>query len=85
IALLIVGAATAVWQEQAILWIMLAGLLSMAVAQSLASPVPLQSKPVPRTQKGPSATAELLKSKGFLTVLLVSILLQGAHAAYYNY
>lgn len=85
IALLIVGAATAIWQENAILWIMLLGLLFMAVTQSLASPVPLQSRPAPRTKKGPSATAELLKSKGFVTVLVVSILLQGAHASYYNY
>ncbi|PKH11640.1 3-phenylpropionate MFS transporter [Planomicrobium sp. MB-3u-38] len=85
IALLIVGMATAVWQEQAILWVMLAGLLFMAITQSAVSPAPLSIKPEPKNQASKGAVSELLKSKAFLTVLIVSILLQGAHAAYYNY
>lgn len=85
IALLIVGAATALWQEQAILWVMLAGLLFMAVTLSAVSPAPLTIKPEPKNKTSKGAVRELLKSRAFLTVLLVSILLQGAHAAYYNY
>lgn len=85
IALLIAGAVTAIWQEQAILWVMLAGLLFMAVTQSTVSPAPLSIKPEPKNKAGKGAVRELLKSKAFLTVLTASILLQGAHAAYYNY
>lgn len=85
IALLIVGTVTAIWQETAILWVMMAGLLFMAITQSAASPAPLQIKPELKNNPSKGAVKQLLKSKGFLTVLLVSILLQGAHAAYYNY
>lgn len=85
IALLIVGAATAVWQETAILWVMLAGLLFMAATLSITSPAPLQIKPEPENGTGKGVAWQLLKSKGFLTILLITIFLQGAHAAYYNY
>lgn len=85
VALLVVGIATSIWQEQAILWAMLAGLLFMAITQSAVSPAPLSIKPEPKNKASKGAVGELLKSKPFLTVLLVSILLQGAHAAYYNY
>ncbi|MDN7246569.1 3-phenylpropionate MFS transporter [Planococcus shenhongbingii] len=85
IALLIVGGATALWQESAILWVMLAGLAFMAVSLSATSPPPLRIKPKPRNPDGEAATAQLLKSKPFLTLLAVATLLQGAHAAYYSY
>ena len=85
VALLIVGAATALWQEKAILWIMLAGLLFMAFTQSAASPAPLRIVPKPKNALASSTVKELLKSKTFLVILLASILLQGAHAAYYSY
>ena len=85
IALLIVGALTAVWQESAILWVMLFGLAFMALTQSAASPLPLQIKPVPKHAASKGAVKQLLQSKSFLTILGISTLLQGAHAAYYNY
>lgn len=84
-ALLIVGAATAVWQESAIYWVMLAGLLFMAITQSATSPIPLQTKPEPKKSSSGSAMKELLRSKPFMLMLLITTLLQGAHAAYYNY
>ncbi|WP_033541731.1 3-phenylpropionate MFS transporter [Planococcus sp. CAU13] len=85
IAVLIVGVATSVWLEAAILWVMIAGLLFMAITLSTVSPAPLSIKPEPKNKASKGAVAELLKSKAFLIVLLVSILLQGAHAAYYNF
>jgi MFS transporter, PPP family, 3-phenylpropionic acid transporter len=85
VALLIVGIVTAIWQEAAILWVMMAGLLFMAVTQSAVSPVPLQVKPKPKSTASKGMFRKLLASKGFLTILIVTILLQGAHAAYYNY
>lgn len=85
IALLLVGAATAVWQESAILWVMLAGLVFMAITQSATSPKPLQIIPERKNPALSGAVRQLLKSKAFLTILAVTTLLQGAHAAYYNY
>lgn len=85
VALLIVGALTAIWQESAILWVMLFGLVFMAITQSATSPLPLQVKPELKQSASKSAVKQLLKSKAFLTILGVSTLLQGAHAAYYNY
>lgn len=85
IALLLVGAATAVWQESAILWVMLAGLAFMAITQSATSPKPLQIKPEPKNRSAAGAVRKLLKSKAFMTILAVTTLLQGAHASYYNY
>lgn len=85
IALLLVGAATAVWQESAILWVMLAGLTFMAITQSATSPKPLQIMPEPKNQAAAGAVRKLLRSKPFLTILAITTLLQGAHASYYNY
>lgn len=85
VAVLIVGIATSIWLEAAILWVMIAGLLFMAITLSTVSPAPLSVKPEPKNKASKGAVKELLRSKAFLTVLLVSILLQGAHAAYYNY
>nr|WP_316045882.1 MFS transporter [Planococcus glaciei] len=85
IALLIVGGATALWQEGAILWVMLAGLIFMAVTLSATSPAQLQIKPQRKSLDSKQAARQLLKSKSFMTLLLVATLLQGAHAAYYNF
>ncbi|GKW46206.1 3-phenylpropionate MFS transporter [Planococcus sp. NCCP-2050] len=85
IALLIVGGATAIWQESAIYWVMLGGLLFMAFTQSATSPIPLQSKPESKKTNSGSVMKELLRSKPFMLMLLITTLLQGAHAAYYNY
>ncbi len=85
VALLIVGALTAIWQESAILWVMLFGLVFMAITQSATSPLPLQVKPELKHSASKGAVKQLLKSKAFLIILGVSTLLQGAHAAYYNY
>lgn len=85
IALLIVGGATAIWQESAIYWVMLGGLLFMAFTQSATSPIPLQAKPESKKTDSGSVMKELLRSNPFMLMLLITTLLQGAHAAYYNY
>ena len=84
IALLAVGGATAVWQTDAILWLMLFGLVLMGAVLALRAPAPLLAAPQP-LPAGHSAAKELFKSPVFLIVLTVSVLLQGAHASYYNY
>ncbi|MDN7243360.1 3-phenylpropionate MFS transporter [Planococcus sp. N028] len=85
IALLIVGSVTEIWQENAIFWVMMAGLVFMAGTQFITSPSSLATKPEPKNPVTRGAALHLLKSKGFVIVLLVSLLLQGTHAAYYNY
>lgn len=85
IALLIVGGATAIWQESSIYWVMLAGLLAMAFTQSATLPIPLQTRPESQQSTAKNGTKELLRSKSFMLMLLITTLLQGAHAAYYNY
>ncbi|PUB14502.1 MFS transporter [Paenisporosarcina sp. OV554] len=86
VGLLLIGAATAVWNEQAILWVMLIGLASMWYLHTRPAPPSLTIKPEIREVKNKkSEVKRLISSKPFVTVLVLSILLQGAHASYYNY
>ena len=86
IALLIVGAGTAVFQEAAILWLMIIGLIAIVFSQFQASPVVLHVKTKPINQVDEKGRLnKLFASEGFVIVLLISILLQGSHASYYNY
>lgn len=86
IALLLVGSATAIWNEQAILYMMIAGLAVAVIFYSRPAPAVLQSIPDrkdPRNRKIGLKT--LFAAKGFRVIMLLAILLQGAHASYYNY
>src|SRR5690606_23094620 len=86
VALLLVGAATAVWNEQAILYMMIAGLAFAVIFYSRPAPAVLQSIPDrndSRNQKIGLKT--LFSTKGFPVVMVLAVLLQGAHASYYNY
>ncbi|MEK4230093.1 MFS transporter [Solibacillus sp. FSL H8-0538] len=82
VSVLIISMLTASLGEQAILWSMIIGLIAMLIMQFMPGPAVLAVEPVRRealSMKG------LLKIKGFPVVLIIVILLQGAHAAYYNY
>lgn len=86
IALLLVGAATSIWSEQAILYLMIAGLIVTVVFAMKNAPAVLDSIP-----EQTSAAVEqtklrtLFQTKGFLTITILAVLLQGAHAAYYSF
>src|SRR5690606_35599992 len=67
VAVLIVGIATSIWLEAAILSVMIAGLLFMAITLSTVSPAPLSVKPEPKNKASKGAVKELLRSKAFLT------------------
>jgi len=86
IALLLIGAATAIWAEQAILYIMIVGLTIATLFFMRPAPEALRLKPV-QNEKTKQAInfKSLFTSKGFAVVLLLAILLQGAHASYYNF
>lgn len=86
IALLLVGAATAIWNEQAILYMMIAGLAIAVIFYSRPAPAVLQSIPDrkdPRNRK--TGLKTLFATKGFAVIMVLAVLLQGAHASYYNY
>lgn len=86
VALLIVGGATAIWNEQAILYVMIFGLAAICFFTLRPTPIVLQAPPSQenRQERG-KEFKELFSSKPFVTVLILSVLLQGAHASYYNY
>lgn len=86
IALLLIGAATAIWTEQAILYIMIAGLTVATLFFMRPAPETLQLDPVKTDRVMRSADFKaLFTAKGFTIILLLAILLQGAHASYYNF
>lgn len=86
IALLVVGAATAIWDERVIVYLMIFGLAAITLFTFQSAPVVLQKQP--RRQTGEKRGAdfkELLSLKPFVVILIIATLLQGAHASYYNY
>ena len=86
VGLLLIGAVTAIWNEQGILWVMLIGLAFVWYFHTRPAPSSLTIQPEIREGKNKkSEVKRLIASKPFVTVLLLSILLQGAHASYYNY
>ncbi|MCG7346354.1 MFS transporter [Sporosarcina sp. ACRSL] len=86
VALLLVGTATAIWNEQAILYMMIAGLAIAVVIYSQPAPAVLQSMPDKKNSRDLKTGLKMLfATKGFPVVMVLAILLQGAHASYYNY
>ncbi|MHA6259842.1 MFS transporter [Sporosarcina sp. CAU 1771] len=85
-ALLLIGAATALWSEQAILYILIASLFALVLFSLQQTPSVLQQQTVIKepTQKG-FELKQLLSMKSFVTIMIIATLLQGAHASYYNY
>lgn len=86
VALLLVGAATSIWNEQSILYLMIAGLAVAVLFFMRSAPAVLDTAPE-RTSSNVSQTKlrTLFKTKGFLVVTILAVLLQGAHAAYYSF
>ena len=86
IALLLIGVATAIWSEQAILYFMIGGLALTTLFFMRPAPAILQLNPVSTKSSSEKVSfKELFATKGFAVVLLLTILLQGAHASYYNF
>lgn len=86
VALLVVGAATSQFGNDAVLYVMLTGLTLMVFTQFIRIPNALRVKPEQLDAQQESYTyVDLFKVKGFLIVIVVAIFLQAAHATYYNY
>lgn len=86
VALLLIGAATAIWTEQAILYAMIAGLAISTLFFMQSAPKVLQLNPVKENVEKRTVNLQaLFKARGFAVVMTLAILLQGAHASYYNF
>lgn len=83
VSVLIISMLTGIFGEQAILWSMIAGLIGMLLIQLLPAPNVLAE--TPRMTRNAVSMKQLFSMKSFVVVLVVVILLQGAHASYYNY
>ena len=85
ISVLIISMLTGFFGEGAILWSMMVGLCLMLLIRFFPSPAELLVKPTKKDRKENLSLRGLWKVKSFPIVLLIVILLQGAHASYYNY
>ncbi|MDF2068461.1 MFS transporter [Bacillus sp. Cr_A10] len=85
ISVLIISMLTGYFGEGAILWSMMVGLCLLLLIRFLPSPPELLVKPTKTDRKENLSLSGLWKVKSFPIVLLIVILLQGAHASYYNY
>ena len=85
ISVLIISIVTGYFGEQAILWSMMVGLCLMLFLRLLPTPAVLLVKPTVKDRKDSLSMRSLFQVKSFPIVLLIVILLQGAHASYYNY
>ncbi len=85
-ALLLVGAATTAWGEQSILYLMIAGLAAAFLFYLWPAPSVLHTRPQSAGgSREQTKLRTLFRTKGFLAVTILAILLQGAHAAYYSF
>lgn len=85
IAVLLIGIATYLWGDRSILWVLILGLILMTITQFFPVPVSLRSPLHKPGETGKGIYKSLLTSGSFVTILLLTILLQGAHTSYYNY
>ncbi len=71
--------------EKAILWCMIGYLTIMLILQLMPAPEVLSIRPTAEDRSQSFSMRSLWKIKGFSVVMVIVILLQGAHASYYNY
>ncbi|WP_042349349.1 MFS transporter [Bacillus massiliigorillae] len=84
ISVLILSVITGYFGDSAILWVMIIMLIAMLLMLNFtAAPEVLLVKP--EKTKSNFSIRSLWNIKGFPLVLLIVVLLQGAHASYYNY
>ncbi|MDQ0245170.1 PPP family 3-phenylpropionic acid transporter [Bacillus fengqiuensis] len=85
VSVLIISMITGYFGEQAILGSMIAGLCFLLLMCLLPAPAVLLVKPTAKDRKESLSMRGLWQVKSFPIVLLIVVLLQGAHASYYNY
>lgn len=85
VAVFIISGVISVFNENAILWCMIASLLILLIIQAMPTPTSLKVQPTLEDRKGSYSMRGLFKIKGFPLILFIVILLQGALASYYSY
>ncbi len=85
LSVLVISMFTGTYGEQIILWFMILGLIALLAIQLLPAPNVLLMRPEHGKNAKSLSMKGLLEVKSFAVVLLVVILLQGAHASYYSY
>jgi PPP family 3-phenylpropionic acid transporter len=80
-ALVAVGAILSFYNESSIFWTMFVSCCLMAIAAHVQTPKSLMAK----HQEQSVSYLPLFRSKRFMAAMVVCILIQGAHASYYNY
>ncbi|OAH54576.1 3-phenylpropionic acid transporter [Domibacillus aminovorans] len=80
-AVLFIGIATAIFTDSAILYVLIASTLFMIATAFYYTPPALREHDDLRRLP----FRRLFRSKRFVTALIICVLIQGAHAAYYNY
>ncbi|MGE6632011.1 MFS transporter [Bacillus sp. NPDC077027] len=81
VALSLTGIIISLLGEQAIIYIMIVSTIMFALLASLRAPRTLQEK----NESAGISLVKLFQSKSFILVLLLCVILQSAHAAYYSY
>ena len=85
VSVLVISMLTGVFGQQAIYWSMVVGLVGMLLMQRTSTPSVLLIPPTKEEREHALSMKTLWKISGFPVVLFIVILLQGAHASYYNY
>lgn len=85
IAVLIISMLTGVFGQNVIYWSLVISLIGMLFMQQLATPKELLVVPTKEQRAKSLSMKSLWSIKGFPIVLVIVILLQGAHASYYSY
>ncbi|MEW9500782.1 MFS transporter [Jeotgalibacillus marinus] len=81
VGLIVIGITTAIWSESSIMVVMVLGCVMMITASFRSAPEALHERVSP--QRG--SFRALFVTPGFIVVMSICILIQGSHAAYYNY
>ncbi|MEB2359368.1 MFS transporter [Bacillus pumilus] len=81
VALLLMGVVISILGEKVIIYVMISGLMIFALLSSLRAPSTLREK----NEQAGMSIKKLFQSKSFVLVLLLCVILQSAHAAYYSY
>ncbi|GLF91795.1 3-phenylpropionic acid transporter [Bacillus safensis] len=81
VALLLMGVVISLLGEKVIIYVMISGLMIFALLASIRPPSTLREK----NERAGMSIKKLFQSKSFVLVLLLCVILQSAHAAYYSY
>lgn len=81
VALLSVGVSTYVYNDNVIVYIMILGCMVIYLSSAYKTPTALKKRSFEEKQ----SVSSLIKAPNFMIVIIICLILQGSHAAYYSY